>query len=81
MIGLVDATGIEALIRRTRDLPTGARVYLDLTDAIIRTGPWMRLLESVADALELRGVEVGITGVSPSHPDLGPHPGDVDRTL
>jgi hypothetical protein len=79
--GLVDATGVERLIERTRHLPAGSRIYLDLTDAMIRTGPWMRMLESVADALELRGVEVRITGVNPSHPDLGARPGDVDRTL
>jgi hypothetical protein len=79
--GLVDATGIERLLTGTGHLAVGSRLYLDLTDAIIRTGPWMRMLESVADSLELRGVEVRITGVSPSHPDLGPRPGDVDRTL
>jgi hypothetical protein len=62
-------------------LPLGSRVYLDLTDATIRTGPWMRMLESVADSLESRGVEGRITGVSPSHPDLGPCSDDVDRTL
>lgn len=79
--GLIDASGIEHLIGRTRHLPAGSRIYLDLTDAIIRTGPWMRMLESVADTLEVRGVEVRITGVNPSHPDLGTRPGDVDRTL
>jgi hypothetical protein len=79
--GLVDVTGIELLIGRTRHLPARSRVYLDLTDATIRTGPWMRMLESVADSLELRGVEVRITGVSPSHPDLGPRSDDADRTL
>jgi hypothetical protein len=79
--GLVDVAGIELLIGRTRHLPAGSRVYLDLTDAIIRTGPWMRMLESVADSLELRSVGVRITGVSPLHPDLGSRPDDVDRTL
>jgi hypothetical protein len=79
--GVIDANVVERLIARTRPLPMGSRVYLDLTDATIRTGPWMRMLESVADSLESRGVEVRITGVSASHPDLGPRSDDIDRTL
>lgn len=78
--GLLNAAAIEAVHDATAPLQPGARLYLDLTGASILAGPWLRMLETLVDALEERGVSVRVVGVSPHHPDLRPR-GHIRKTL
>ena len=71
--GLLNAAAIEAVHEATISLPEGARLDLDLAGAAILTGPWLRMLEALIDALEDRGLQVQVTGVSPHHPELRRH--------
>ncbi|MAT05233.1 MAG: hypothetical protein CL424_09350 [Acidimicrobiaceae bacterium] len=71
--GLLNAAAIEAVHHATSSLPTGSRLYLDLTGASILAGPWLRMLESLVDALEERDVAVCVVGISPHHPELRRH--------
>ena len=71
--GLLNASAIEAIHDATVVLPTGSRLDLDLTGAAILSGPWIRMLEALIDALEARGVHVRVTGLSPHHPELRRH--------
>lgn len=71
--GLLNASAIEAVHDATRSLSAGSRLYLDLTDASILSGPWLRMLESLVDALEEREVAVRVIGLNPHHPELRRH--------
>ncbi|TDT16119.1 hypothetical protein BDK89_1701 [Ilumatobacter fluminis] len=71
--GLLNAAAIEAVHDATVVLPADSRLDLDLSGAAILSGPWLRMLEALIDALEERGVQVRVTGISPHHPELRRH--------
>lgn len=79
--GVLTAEIIEALHAATADADPGTLVHLDLSRSEIPIGPWMSMLEALADSLEGRDVRIRIVGVSPQHPALRANRRRLDETL
>jgi anti-anti-sigma regulatory factor len=68
--GVITAASFGALLAAVDDLSDGFAVHIDLADATFNDERTLRQLESMADNLELRGVDVRIVGIDPNHPVL-----------
>ncbi len=68
--GAITAASFGTLLAAVDDLSDGFAVHLDLADAMFNDERTLRQLESMADDLELRGVDVRIVGIDPNHPAL-----------
>lgn len=63
--GLVTATTVDWLARALREVPTGAILHLDLTDAEFTESAALATLGAVLDSLEDRLVRIRIVGLRP----------------
>ena len=68
--GLLNASTVDILATAFDGIDDGTALHIDVTDASVDDAHVIRLLESLIDQLERRGVNLRLVGFDPHHPAI-----------